>query len=91
VTPKFDLGRLLATPCALKALDEAGQGPDFFLAKHQAGDWGDVSESDKRANDYDVGHGGRLISAYKTLKGVKIWLVTEPDRSATTILLPEEY
>ena len=54
-------------------------------------DWGEICDGDKLANDQDLVDGGRLLSAYSTLKGVKLWVITEADRSATTILLPEEY
>ena len=93
---KFPLGRLAATPGALEALEASGQTPDFFLAKHLAGDWGEVGAEDWRANDEALLHGDRLLSAYRTLKGVKLWVITEAAdddglRAATTILLPQEY
>ena len=88
---KFPLGRLAATPGALEALEGSGQTPDFFLAKHLAGDWGEVGAEDRRANDEALLHGGRLLSAYKTLKGVRLWVITEADRGSTVVLLPEEY
>jgi hypothetical protein len=88
---KFPLGRLAATPGALEALETSGQTPDFFLARHQAGDWGCVDEEDRRLNDEALIHGDRILSAYRTLKGVKLWCLTEADRSVTTILLPDEY
>jgi hypothetical protein len=56
-----------------------------------AGDWGDVDQEDQAANDHALEDGSRLLSAYTTLKGQRIWIITEADRSATTILLPEEY
>ena len=85
------LGQVVATPGALAALEEAGQPPTIFLAKHQRGDWGDVSDSDKRLNDEALVSGERLLSAYKTLKDERIWIITEADRSSTCILLPSEY
>ena len=85
------LGRTLATPGALRALEEAGQTPDEFLARHEAGDWGEVSPEDWAENDLSVREGFRLLSAYTLKTGVTIWIITEADRSATTILLPEEY
>ena len=93
---KFLLGQLAATPGALEALETSGQTPDFFLARHLAGDWGEVNEEDRRLNDEALVHGDRILSAYRTLKGVKLWIVTEAaddngHRAATTILLPEEY
>ena len=89
--PKFPLGRLLTTPGALQALEESGQSPGFFLAKHQAGDWGEVDADDRRANDEALVDGSRLLSAYTTLLGVKIWIITEADRSSTCCLTPQEY
>ncbi len=94
--PKFSLGQTLATPSALKALEEAGQSPAFFLDRHVQGDWGLVNEEDKRLNDQALVDGGRLLSAYKTLKGERIWIITEATddegrRAASTILLPSEY
>ena len=88
---RFDLGRLLATPGALSALEDASQAPAEFLARHRAGDWGDVDAADAAENDLSVAEGFRILSAYKTCKGVKLWVITEADRSATTILLPDEY
>jgi hypothetical protein len=93
---KFSLGRLAATPGALEALQESGQTPDFFLARHVAGDWGEVDQEDWALNDQALVDGSRLLSAYRTLKGVKLYVITEATdddgkRAATTILLPEEY
>lgn len=61
------------------------------LARHAAGDWGDLCGEDRAANDRAVAVGARILSAYHTPEGVKLWIITEADRSATTILLPEEY
>ena len=89
--PKFSLGRLVATPGALEALEESGQSPVEFLSRHVAGDWGEVCDEDKALNDDALECGARLLSSYMTLKGVKIWIITEADRSSTCALLPEEY
>ena len=89
--PLFPLGRVVATPGALQALEDAGQEPEEFLNRHDRGDWGEVSEADKEENDYSVQHGFRILSAYTTNAGERIWVLTEADRSATTLLLPEEY
>jgi hypothetical protein len=89
--PKFRLGQLVATPGALRALKDAGQEPLEFIQRHVSGDWGEVPEEDKQENDFSVTHGFRILSAYRTAKGVKIWILTEADRSATTLLLPDEY
>jgi len=94
--PKFSLGQLLSTPGALEALQESGQSPMEFLARHFRGDWGELCEEDKRLNDQALVDGSRLLSAYKTRKGVKLWIITEAcddngNRAATTTLLPSEY
>lgn len=94
--PKFTLGHLLATPGALAALEESNQSPMDFISRHVSGDWGDVCPDDKQLNDQALIDGSRLLSAYKTRNGVKIWIITEATddtghRAATTILKPEEY
>ena len=89
--PKFPLGQLLITRGAGQALEDAVQDPREFLARHQSGDWGEVPEEDKTENEFSVQHGFRILSAYRTANDVKIWVITEADRSATTLLLPEEY
>ena len=87
----FELGQILATPCALAALQKAGQEPGDFFTRHVACDWGDLSDQDQRENDYSLEHGFRLLSSYRTNADDKLWIITEADRSATTLLLPEEY
>jgi hypothetical protein len=94
--PKFSLGQILATPGALEVLQESGQSPQIFLDKHQHGDWGEVDEQDKEANDRALVDGSRILSAYRTLKNVRLWVITEAvgddgRRSSSTILLPSEY
>jgi hypothetical protein len=89
--PKFPLGKLVATPAALEALVEASQSPMDFLNRHVRGDWGDVCEEDRRANEEALRYGARLLSVYRTAKGVKFWIITEADRASTCILLPDEY
>jgi hypothetical protein len=88
---RFPLGRIVATPGALAALEEAGEIPDTFLKRHVTGDWGEVDEHDRQENEFSVAHGFRLLSAYTVTNGTKLWIITEADRSATTILLPSEY
>jgi hypothetical protein len=88
---RFLLGRVLATPGALKALEEANQNAFEFLERHQAGDWGELCKEDKDENEFSVLNGFRILSAYRTRNDVKIWVITEADRSATTLLRPEEY
>lgn len=87
----FELGQVVATPGALQALEEASQIPEEFLLRHVSGDWGDLDEHDRRENELALEKGFRLFSAYQTSNGVRIWVITEWDRSVTTILLPEEY
>ena len=88
---KFCLGRLVATPGALEALAQSGQSPAFFLKRHLRGDWGEVDSEDWQMNDQALVGGSRLLSAYTTLKGVRLWVITEADRSSTCVLRPEEY
>jgi hypothetical protein len=88
---RFSLGKLLATPGALEALEESNQSPSEFLSMHMNGVWGDVCPEDAAENELSIKGGFRILSSYKTEKGVRIWVITEADRSATTILLPTEY
>jgi hypothetical protein len=94
---KFRLGRVVATPGALQALEDAGQLPDHFLSLHATGSWGELDADDRRANDLaianegDLDHQQRVLSSYLTVKKVKLWIITEWDRSVTTLLLPDEY
>jgi hypothetical protein len=92
----FHPGQLLATPGALRAIEESGQAPWDFLRRHLRGDWGEVCAEDRRLNDQALKDGGRVLSAYRTLRGVKLWVITEGAddegrRAATTLLLPQEY
>ena len=89
--PRFSLGRTVATPGALAALETAKQAASEFLGRHNCGDWGEVCSEDAEANEQALIHGERLLSAYRTSQGTKLWIITEADRSATTILLPDEY
>jgi hypothetical protein len=88
---RFALGRIVATPGALDALAKSGQSPAHFLLRHASGDWGVVSAQDKRLNDEAVRDGSRIMSAYRTSQGSRIWVITEADRSSTCVLLPGEY
>ena len=89
--PLFDLGSLVSTPGALAALAKSGQTPLDFLSRHITGDWGDLEEEDRKENELSVKQGFRILSSYKTNAGEKLWVITEADRSVTTLLLPEEY
>jgi hypothetical protein len=88
---RFELGRVVATPGALRALQRAEQLPAEFLDRHVAGDWCNLGAEDQQENEFSVRNGFRILSAYITSAGDKIWIITEADRSSTTILLPEEY
>jgi len=88
---KFPLGQIVGTPGALKAIEDAGQEPIFFLSKHASGDWGTMDKDDKQLNEEALTNGDRIHSAYRTLKGESIWIITEADRSTTTLLLPDDY
>ena len=95
-SPKFVYGQVVATPEAIAAIEDSGQSPADFLDRHIVGDWGIVDDEDKAANDDSLIDGSRILSAYNTTKGVKLWIITEAadddgNREATTILLPSEY
>ena len=87
----FPLGQIVATPGALAALERAQQAPTCVLVRHASGDWGELEPTDVAENEYSIAHGFRLLSSYQTNAGEKLWIITEADRSATTLLLPEEY
>jgi len=93
---KFRPGQVVATPGALDALAASGQTFDFFLEKHLSGDWGEVDDEDQNANDQALADGGRLLSSYRTLRGVVVWVLTEAEgddgqRASTCLTTPEEY
>ncbi len=83
------LGQTVATPAALGAVSQ----PDIVAAlrRHAAGDWGDVTPGDRAANDDALKSGERLLSVYQSATGTTFWVLTEADRSATTVLLPDDY
>jgi heme/copper-type cytochrome/quinol oxidase subunit 3 len=96
---KFKLGRVVATPGALDLLANnlAAQNVPFvsmlvmfYTRRHAAGDWGNVDQDDAAANDRAVETGGMILSSYRIGDG-KLYIITEPDRSLTTLLLPDEY
>jgi hypothetical protein len=82
----FRLGRIVATPNALESITQE----DILLGiqRHQAGDWGNLTEDDREANDQALVQGTRIVSAYNAGNGTRFWIITEADRSVTTILLP---
>ena len=85
----FPPGRIAATPNALDTV--SGQEIDAALMRHLSGDWGELCETDRQANQQALRYGDRLLSAYQTEEGTTFWIITEADRSATTVLLPEDY
>ena len=95
--PRFSLGKLVATPGALEALESNRQNAGTFLSRHQLGDWGDMCDADKQSNDLATAHEGdpgrqqRVLSSYSLENGATIWIITEWDRSTTTVLLPNDY
>ena len=86
---KFQIGRTVITPGALKAISESTIQQS--ISRHLTGDWGDVCPEDARANEHALGEYARLLSVYHDGSGTKFWIITEADRSVTTILLPNEY
>ena len=89
VQPKFSLGRLVATPNVINQI--ANDEIMSALSRHVRGDWGKVNPEDSKANENALQHGGRLWSVYTSMRNVKFYIITESDRSITTVLLPEEY
>lgn len=95
--PAFRLGQIVATSGALEALGRNNSNGMEYIARHASGDWGDLCDEDKMANESAVKNGARILSAYSLNDGTKIWLITDAvvdefgNRQATTILLPEEY
>lgn len=86
---RFVLGTLVMTPGAEASIPASEMLRT--LRRHASGDWGDLDPCDKAANDVACEHGGRLLSCYHSSAGTKFWIITEADRSCTTVLLPEEY
>ena len=89
--PLFTLGRVVATPGALACLERCGVNGATLLQRHQTGDWGDISAEDCQQNKLAITHGCRILSSYTMSSGERIWIITEADRSSTTLLRPEEY
>ena len=91
-TALFELGQIVGTPGAIRALADEGIGVADLLKRHINGDWGDLDAEDKRENDLAVSRPLRILSSYRlTRTRARIWVITEADRSSTTLILPEEY
>jgi hypothetical protein len=90
MTAPLPLGRVVATPGALKLLMEGRQHAFEYLARHATGDWGELCAFDRRQNEIALRDGYHVLSSYP-IGGGKVWIITEADRSVTTLLLPEEY
>jgi hypothetical protein len=89
MTAKVLLGQTVITRNALERLSQADVAA--FLARHAAGDWGDVDPADREENELSLREGFRVLSAYRSAAGEKFWIITEADRSVTTVLMPEDY
>lgn len=90
MTSALPLGRVVATPGALELLSEAGEEPFRYLTRHASGDWGDLDAQDRQENERSLENSSRIFSSY-AVGEERIWIITEANRSATTILLPWEY
>jgi hypothetical protein len=88
---RFEFGQVAATPRALRALEEAGEKAATFVDRHISGDWGELDDFDRLENEISLAEGNRLLSSYSLSTGAKLWIITEADRSVTTLLLPSEY
>src|ERR1043166_3964133 len=94
---KFCLGKIIITPGAAQAIADAGQDASHFVSLHQSGAWGDICREDRQLNDQAIAHEGdldrqqRVRSSYRTKLGATIWIISEWDRSVTTLLIPDEY
>jgi hypothetical protein len=83
------LGRIVSTPNALQSL--TAEDIATAIQRHQAGDWGNLTDDDRMSNDRALVQGTRIVSAYNAANGTRFWVITEADRSVTTVLLPEDY
>jgi hypothetical protein len=89
--PLFPAGQIVTTPGALALLEHANKSPLEFLSRHFRGDWGDLCQDDKAENELSLQYGFRLMSSYEVTDTEKLWIITEADRSVTTLLLAAEY
>lgn len=88
---RFELGQTVATPGALEAFMRSGDTPLPYLTEHANRNWGEVDQHDKAHSEVAIERGFRILSAYRLADDTTIWIITEADRSVTTVLLPEEY
>ncbi|MBA3712361.1 MAG: hypothetical protein H0W76_07905 [Pyrinomonadaceae bacterium] len=79
----FELGCVVATPGAIDALEASHQQPHEFLRRHHSGDWGELDDHDRSENELALKHDLRILSAYRTTRGARLWVITEADRSST--------
>jgi hypothetical protein len=89
--PRFALGGMRITPFATDALQKSGDNVALLIRRHMSGDWGDLDDYDKTQNDEGVERGLRILSSYTLSSGDRLWVITEGDRSATTVMTPDEY
>ena len=89
--PRFPLGKLVATPGALRLLEQHKAEPFDFILRHVGGDFGALDADDMAANNAAVKRGFRILSIYPLGSDEKLWIITEADRSVTTLLLSDEY
>ncbi len=89
--PLFALGQVVATPGALAAMTQLDIAPLALIHRHVTGDWGDLGAEDQQENRLALRSDLRIFSSYRISASVKIWIITEADRSSTTLLLPNEY
>ena len=87
--PKFELGTVVSTPGAISVASRSELIES--LNRHARGDWGEICDHDRKENEFSLQNGFRLFSVYRTESGIRYWIITEADRSVTTILLPHEY
>ena len=90
-TPRFQLGKVVATPGAIEALAQAQTSAWTLLSRHVSGDFGEVDAEDWQANLDAINSGERILSAYTLPTGEKLWVLTEADRSSSCLLRPSEY
>lgn len=88
--PLFPLGQIVSTPAVLEHFQQNDISPWYYLERHVTGDFGDLDEEDKAENRLSIAHGFRILSAYR-IASERVWIITEADRSVTTLLFPSEY